>query len=57
MFRAALFIIAKKQKQPKCPSSDESVLNVGPIWEKNLKKSRYMYMYNLIHFAVHLKLT
>ena len=27
-----------------------------PIWEKNLKKSGYMYMY-LIHFAIYLKLT
>ena len=38
MFRAALFTIAKTQKQPKCPSTDERI-----------KKMWYIYMEYYCH--------
>ena len=45
MFTAALFTVVKRQKQPKCPSTDECIIK---MWQK--QKMEY---YPAIHGALH----
>ena len=40
MFTAALFTIAKKWKQPKCPSIDERINNYGTFTQWNSTQQR-----------------
>lgn len=39
MFIAALFIIAHKRKQPKCPTTDEGVNKLWPTRRWNITQS------------------
>ena len=40
MFMAALFIIAKTWKQPKCPSTDEWIKKMWYVWNTTQSQKR-----------------
>ena len=47
MFTAALFTIARTQKQPRCPSKDEWIKK---LWYK--KKKKLWYIYTMEYYSI-----